>query len=32
MFADSLDQAVAYLDDKKNQDLKLSIINQIENK
>lgn len=32
MFADSLDQAIAYLDDKKNQDLKLSIINQIENK
>lgn len=32
MFADSLDQAIAYLDSKKNQDLKLSIINQIENK
>lgn len=32
MFADSLDQAIAYLDNKKNQDLKLSIINQIENK
>lgn len=32
MFADSLDQAIEYLDSKKNQDLKLSIINQIENK
>lgn len=32
MFADSIEQAVAYLDSKKNQDLKLSIINQIENK
>ena len=32
MFADTLDQAIAYLDNKKNQDLKLSIINQIENK
>ena len=32
MFADSLNQAIAYLDNKKNQDLKLSIINQIENK
>jgi hypothetical protein len=32
MFADSLNEAVAYLDSKKNQDLKLSIINQIENK
>lgn len=32
MFADSLQEAVAYLDAKKNQDLKLSIINQIENK
>jgi len=32
MFADSLEQAIAYLDAKKNQDLKLSIINQIENK
>lgn len=32
MFADSLDTAIAYLDAKKNQDLKLSIINQIENK
>jgi len=32
MFADSLLEAVNYLDSKKNQDLKLSIINQIENK
>lgn len=32
MFADTLDAAIAYLDSKKNQDLKLSIINQIENK
>jgi hypothetical protein len=32
MFADTLEQAIAYLDSKKNQDLKLSIINQIENK
>ena len=32
MFADSLEEAIAYLDSKKNQDLKLSIINQIENK
>lgn len=32
LFADSLADAVAYLDSKKNQDLKLSIINQIENK
>ena len=32
MFADSLDDAIAYLDDKKNQDLKLSIINEVENK
>lgn len=32
LFADSLQDAVAYLDAKKNQDLKLSIINQIENK
>jgi hypothetical protein len=32
MFADSLDEAIAYLDSKKNQDLKLSIINQVENK
>lgn len=32
MFADSLDDAIAYLDDKKNQDLKLSIINETKNK
>lgn len=32
MFADSLDEAVAYLDNKKNQDLKLSIINETKNK
>ena len=32
MFADTLNDAVAYLDSKKNQDLKLSIMNQIENK
>lgn len=32
MFADSLQEAVSYLDSKKNQDLKLSIINQVENK
>lgn len=32
MFADSLLEAINYLDSKKNQDLKLSIINQIENK
>lgn len=32
LFADSLNDAIAYLDAKKNQDLKLSIINQIENK
>ena len=32
MFADSLEQAIAYLDNKKNQDLKISIINQVENK
>lgn len=32
LFADSLTDAIAYLDAKKNQDLKLSIINQIENK
>lgn len=32
MFADSLNEAIAYLDAKKNQDLKLSIINQIDNK
>ena len=32
MFGDSLDEAIAYLDAKKNQDLKLSIINQVKNK
>lgn len=32
LFADSLTDAISYLDAKKNQDLKLSIINQIENK
>lgn len=32
MLADSLADCIAYLDSKKNQDLKLSIINQIENK
>ena len=32
MLADSLNDCIAYLDAKKNQDLKLSIINQIENK
>lgn len=32
LFADSLADAISYLDAKKNQDLKLSIINQIENK
>ena len=32
MFADSLVDAIAYLDSKKNQDLKLSIINEVENK
>lgn len=32
MFADSLDDAVAYLNAKKNQDLKLSIINETQNK
>lgn len=32
MLADSLDDCIAYLDAKKNQDLKLSILNQIENK
>jgi hypothetical protein len=31
-FADSLADAVAYLDSKKNQDLKLSIINETKNK
>lgn len=32
MIADSKDDCIAYLDSKKNQDLKLSIINQVENK
>jgi len=32
LFADSLQDAIAYLDAKKNQDLKLSIMNQIETK
>ena len=32
MFADSLEDAIAYLDNKKNQDLRLSIINETENK
>ena len=32
MFADSLPDAIAYLDAKKNQDLKLSIINETQNK
>lgn len=32
MLADSLQDCIAYLDAKKNQDLKLSIINQVENK
>ena len=32
MFASSLEEAIAYLDDKKNQDLKLSIINETQNK
>lgn len=32
MFADSLDEAIAYLDNKKNQDLKMSIINETNNK
>ena len=32
MFADSLDDAIAYLDSKKNQDLKLAIINETTNK
>lgn len=32
MFADSLEDAIAYLDSKKNQDLRLSIINETENK
>lgn len=32
MFADTLESAIAYLDDKKNQDLKISIINETKNK
>lgn len=32
MFADSLEDAIAYLDNKKNQDLKLSIINEVQSK
>ena len=32
MFADSLNEAIAYLDNKKNQDLKLAIINETKNK
>lgn len=32
MFADGLEDAIAYLDNKKNQDLKLSIINETKNK
>lgn len=32
MLADSLQDCIAYLDAKKNQDLKISILNQIENK
>lgn len=32
MFADSLPDAIAYLDSKKNQDLKLAIMNETENK
>ena len=32
MFADSLEDAIAYLDSKKNQDLKLAIINETNNK
>ena len=32
MFADSLEDAIAYLDSKKNQDLTLSIINETQNK
>ena len=32
MFADTLPDAIAYLDSKKNQDLRLSIINEVENK
>lgn len=32
MFADTLEDAIAYLDNKKNQDLKLAIINETKNK
>lgn len=32
MFADTLEDAIVYLDNKKNQDLKLSIINETQNK
>lgn len=32
MIADSLNDAIAYLDNKKNQDLKLAIINETKNK
>ena len=32
MFADTLEDAIAYLDSKKNQDLKLAIINETNNK
>ena len=32
LMADSLQDCIAYLDSKKNQDLKLSIMNQVENK
>ena len=32
MFADSIESAIAYLDSKKNQDLKLQIINETQNK
>jgi len=32
MFADTLQDAIAYLDNKKNQDLKLAIINETNNK
>ena len=32
IFADSLTDAIAYLDEKKNQDLRLSIINETKNK
>ena len=32
MFADTLEDAIAYLDNKKNQDLKLAIINETNNK